>query len=53
MSSGIVQHGTALAAVAVFLLTYAVIALGKMPGFYLDRTGAALLGAALMVGLGV
>ena len=46
-------HGRAAAATAVFLLTYLVIALGKLPGFYLDRTGAALLGAALMVGLGV
>jgi Na+/H+ antiporter NhaD/arsenite permease-like protein len=42
-----------LAAVGVFAASYVVIALGKLPGFYLDRTGAALLGAALMVGLGV
>lgn len=43
----------AFAVAAIFALTYLVIALGKLPGFYLDRTGAALLGAALMVGLGV
>ena len=37
------------AAVAVFLATYAVIAAGKLPGFFLDRAGAAMLGAALML----
>ncbi len=37
----------------IFAATYLVIALGKLPGFYLDRAGAALLGAALMVGCGV
>jgi Na+/H+ antiporter NhaD/arsenite permease-like protein len=42
-----------IAATAVFCLTYLVLALGKLPGFYLDRVGAALLGGALMVGLGV
>ncbi len=42
-----------IAATAVFAATYVVLALGKLPGFYLDRAGAALLGAALMVGLGV
>jgi Na+/H+ antiporter NhaD/arsenite permease-like protein len=52
-SFSIAQHGTALAAAAIFALTYLVIALGKLPGSYLDRTGAAVLGAALMVGLGV
>jgi Na+/H+ antiporter NhaD/arsenite permease-like protein len=42
-----------LTAILVFAASYIVIAVGKLPGFYLDRTGAALLGAALMVGLGV
>ncbi|HUC11137.1 MAG TPA: anion transporter [Stellaceae bacterium] len=42
-----------IAAIIVFAATYIVIALGKLPGFYLDRAGAALLGAALMVGFGV
>jgi Na+/H+ antiporter NhaD/arsenite permease-like protein len=41
------------AALVVFGLTYLVLALGKLPGFYLDRAGAALLGGALMVALGV
>lgn len=40
------------AALLIFLLTYAVIAIGKIPGFRLDRPGAALLGASLMVGVG-
>ena len=42
-----------VAAIAIFAGTYIVIAAGKLPGFYLDRAGAALLGASLMVGTGV
>ena len=41
------------AAIAIFLATYAVIALGRLPGFRLDRAGAALIGASLMVASGV
>lgn len=41
------------AAALIFAATYLIIAIGKLPGLYLDRTGAALLGASLMVGLGV
>ncbi len=41
------------AAALIFAGTYIVIAIGKVPGLYLDRAGAALLGASLMVGLGV
>lgn len=41
------------AAWVVFLLTYLGVAMGRLPGFRLDRAGVALLGAALMVGLGV
>jgi len=44
---------THVAAIAVFAATYFVIALGEAPGLRLDRAGAALLGASLMVGLGV
>jgi Na+/H+ antiporter NhaD/arsenite permease-like protein len=40
-------------AIAIFAATYLVIAIGKLPGFHLDRAGAALLGASLMVGSGV
>ncbi len=42
-----------LVASAIFLATYLVIAIGKLPGYHLDRAGAALLGASLMVGTGV
>ncbi len=41
-----------IAAVLVFLATYAVVAVGRVPGLRLDRTGAAVLGGALMVGCG-
>src|SRR5437763_13689467 len=36
----------------VFFLTYAGIALGRIPGFRLDRAGIALTGAALMLAIG-
>ncbi len=39
-------------ALLIFLATYAVIAIGRLPGSRLDRTGAALLGASLMVASG-
>lgn len=40
-------------AILIFAATYLVMAVGKLPGYRLDRAGAALLGAALMVGTGV
>ena len=40
------------AAVAIFAMTYLVVALGRLPGFRLDRAGAALVGASLMVAAG-
>jgi len=52
-SGGAVAGWTKLLAIAVFLATYVVIAIGKLPGYQLDRAGAALVGASLMVGLGV
>src|SRR5438552_8513265 len=36
----------------VFILTYAGVALGRIPGFRLDRAGIALTGAALMMTVG-
>src|SRR6516164_1386623 len=36
----------------IFLLTYAGIALGRIPGLRLDRAGIALTGAALMMSVG-
>jgi Na+/H+ antiporter NhaD/arsenite permease-like protein len=40
-------------AILIFAATYVVMAIGKLPFYRLDRAGAALLGASLMVGLGV
>jgi Na+/H+ antiporter NhaD/arsenite permease-like protein len=40
------------AAIAVFGMTYLVVAIGRLPGFQLDRAGAALVGASLMVAAG-
>ena len=40
-------------AIVLFSATYFVMAVGRFPGYRIDRAGAALLGAALMVGLGV
>lgn len=37
----------------IFLLTYAGIAVGSVPGLAIDRTGLALLGAVAMVAAGV
>lgn len=44
---------TQIAAITIFLATYVAIAIGRMPGLRVDRAGAALTGAALMVGFGV
>ena len=38
-------------ATLIFLLTYLVLAIGRLPGFRVDRTGAAIIGASLMVGI--
>ena len=44
---------TLIAAVTIFAATYAFVAVGKIPIYHIDRAGAALLGASLMVGSGV
>jgi Na+/H+ antiporter NhaD/arsenite permease-like protein len=36
-----------------FLGTYLVLAIGRLPGFRVDRTGAAIIGASLMIASGV
>jgi di/tricarboxylate transporter len=41
------------AALVVFVLTYAVLGFGSLPPLRIDRTGAALIGATAMIGLGV
>ncbi len=43
---------TTLAAGAIFILTYAGVALGRIPGLRLDRAGIALTGGALMLATG-
>ncbi len=47
------SQATRSAALLIFAATYIVMAVGKLPGFYLDRAGAALLGASLMIAAGV
>ena len=36
----------------IFLGTYLVLTIGRLPGFRIDRTGAAIIGASLMVAFG-
>ena len=38
-----------LTAAVIFTATYVVVALGRVPGLRLDRTGAAVVGAAFMI----
>ena len=52
-SSDIAARLPEIFAVTVFVLTYGVIAVGRFPGLRLDRAGAALVGASLMVAGGV
>lgn len=42
----------AVLAVAIFLASYAGMAMGKIPGMAIDRAGVALVGACLMVAAG-
>jgi Na+/H+ antiporter NhaD/arsenite permease-like protein len=41
-----------IATTIIFVLTYAGVSLGRIPGFRLDRAGIALTGAALMIAVG-
>ncbi|MBJ2153567.1 anion transporter [Paracoccus sp. IB05] len=50
---GFALNPTQIIAIVIFTLTYAVIAIGRMPFLRVDRTGAALIGAAFMIGCGV
>ena len=38
-----------IATVLIFAVTYLVLAIGRLPGFRVDRTGAAIIGASLML----
>lgn len=42
-----------LPAYLIFAATYIVIAIGRLPGFRVDRTGAAIIGATLMLAANV
>jgi Na+/H+ antiporter NhaD/arsenite permease-like protein len=42
-----------LAPALIFIGTYFVLMIGRLPGFRVDRTGAAIIGASLMIGLNV
>jgi Na+/H+ antiporter NhaD/arsenite permease-like protein len=42
-----------LAALFIFLGVYLVLAIGRLPGFRIDRTGACIIGASLMIAFGV
>ncbi len=48
-----IPNTTIVAAWLIFVATYVVVALGKIPVYRIDRAGAALLGASLMVASGV
>jgi Na+/H+ antiporter NhaD/arsenite permease-like protein len=41
-----------VATAAIFLLTYIVVAIGRVPGLRIDRAGAALVGGSLMLAVG-
>jgi Na+/H+ antiporter NhaD/arsenite permease-like protein len=51
--AGARPNSVRFAAVAIFAATYFVIAIGRLPGFHIDRAGSALVGAALMLAIGV
>ena len=42
-----------IAAYIIFAVSYAVFALGKLPGMKIDRPGMAIIGAVLMVAFGI
>jgi Na+/H+ antiporter NhaD/arsenite permease-like protein len=50
---GLADLAPEAAAIVIFAMTYLVLAIGRLPGFWLDRAGAALVGASLMVAVGV
>lgn len=47
----VLSEARILAAWAIFFASYTVFALGKFPGMKIDRPGAAIIGAVLMVAL--
>ncbi|CAH2604287.1 Anion transporter [Rhodovastum atsumiense] len=53
LQSLIRDHPSEIMAIAIFVLTYLAVAIGRVPGLHIDRAGMAFLGAALMVAAGV
>src|SRR5215475_13806411 len=56
MPAGLVttlSNAQVVAAYVIFLASYLVFALGKFPGMKIDRPGAAIIGAVLMVAFGI
>jgi len=49
----IVTKLSKIATVAIFGVTYFAVAIGRLPGFKLDRAGAAFVGASLMIAVGL
>jgi Na+/H+ antiporter NhaD/arsenite permease-like protein len=49
----VVTDAQFIVAYVVFIGSYLVFALGRFPGLKIDRTGAAIIGSALLVGFGV
>jgi Na+/H+ antiporter NhaD/arsenite permease-like protein len=41
-----------VATAAIFILTYIIVAIGRVPGLRIDRAGAALVGGSLMLAVG-
>ncbi|MBM3738508.1 MAG: anion transporter [Acidobacteria bacterium] len=41
-----------IATTVIFAVTFLVLAIGRLPGYRIDRTGAAIIGASLMVATG-
>ncbi len=48
-----IPHVKMIAAYAIFIGSYLVFAIGKFPGMKIDRPGAAIVGAVLMVAFGI
>ena len=42
-----------MTAILIFLAVYVVLAIGRLPGLRVDRTGACIIGASLMIAFGV
>ena len=47
-----VARPSMFATVAIFVATYAGVALGRVPGLRIDRAGISLVGASLMIAFG-